>query len=399
MRGGVREGLRLQGRHQVRPHELRSAGVTLAGMDRPVPKNSKRRAWLRAAATAALASSAAACAPEPAPPPKEATRTWRMATSWSADFPGLAAAASELAAAITRASGGRLTVTAHPAGELVAPFEVFDAVGRGTVEMGHSAAYFWQGKSPAAPYFCAVPFGLAAPEMNAWLHAGGGLALWRELYAPHGLVPFAAGNTGMQMAGWFRREIRSLADLAGLRMRIPGLGGEVMARLGVTTVNLPGSELLAALEGGTLDATEWLGPDNDLAFGLHRVAKHCYHPGWQEPGAVIECTVHKAAFDALPADLQAIVGQCCRAANDTVLAGFTTRNAQALDVLREQHGVRFHALPADVLAALRRASGEVLEAAADKDPATRKVRDAFLAFQARVWPWSAMGAMGANARR
>jgi TRAP-type mannitol/chloroaromatic compound transport system substrate-binding protein len=312
-----------------------------------------------------------------------------MATSWAADLPGLAEAASELAAAITRASGARLSVTAHAAGEVVAPFEVFDAVARGTVEMGHSAAYFWQGRSSAAPYFCAVPFGLGPMEMNAWLQAGGGLALWRELYAPFGLVPFAAGNTGMQMAGWFRRPIRSLSDLAGLRMRIPGLGGEVMARLGVTTVNLPGSELIAALESGDLDATEWLGPDNDLAFGLQRVARHCYFPGWQEPAPVLECLVHKPAFDALPADLQAIVAQCCQAANDAVLAGFTARNARALARLREE-GVQFHALPADVLAGLRRASTEVLEAAAERDPATRKVRDAFLEFQERVTPWSAM---------
>jgi TRAP-type mannitol/chloroaromatic compound transport system substrate-binding protein len=369
-------------------------------MNGPAAENSKRRAWLRAAATAALASGVAACGQEAAPPvPEETPRAWRMATSWAADLPGFAAAASELAGAITRASGGRLTVTAHAAGALVPAFDVFDAVGRGTVEMGHSAAYFWQGRLPAAPYFCAVPFGLGAMEMNAWLHAGGGLALWRELYAPHGLVPFAAGNTGMQMAGWFRREIRSLADLAGLRMRIPGLGGEVMARLGVATVNLPGAELIAALEGGTLDATEWLGPDNDLAFGLPRVAKHCYFPGWQEPAPVLECLVHKPAFDALPADLQAIVSQCCRAANDAVLAGFNLRNAQALAVLRERHGVKFHALPADVLAALRRASVEVLEAAADKDPMTRKVRDAFLAFQAQAAPWSAMAATGSGTRR
>lgn len=361
-------------------------------MDAHGAEKPSRRAWLRNAATAALASGVAACAQPPPPPPKPSTIAWRMATSWAADLPGFAAAASALAESITRASGGRLVVTAHAAGALVPAFDVFDAVSRGTVEMGHSAAYFWQGRMPAAPYFCAVPFGLTATGMDAWLHDGGGLALWRELYAAHRVLPFAAGNTGMQLAGWFRREVRSLADLAGLRMRIPGLGGEVMARLGVATVNLPGAELVAAMQAGTLDAVEWLGPDNDLAFGLHRVARHCYGPGWQEPGPVLEALVHAPAFEALPADLQAVVEQCCRAANAQVLAGFTARNARALAVLGRDHGVQFRRLPNEVLAALRRASTEVLEAAAGRDPATRRVRDAFLAFQAQARPWAEMEA-------
>lgn len=355
------------------------------------PENPKRRGWLRSTAAAVFASGLAACVPQPPPSrSKDAVRNWRMATSWAADLPGFALAATGLAASITRLSAGRLRVTAHAAGELVPAFDVFDAVGQGSIEMGHSAAYFWQGRLPAASYFCAVPFGLRASHMSAWLLAGGGLALWRELYAPHGLIPFAAGNTGMQMAGWYRREIRSLADIAGLRMRIPGLGGEVMARLGVTTVNLPGAELVAAMRAGTLDAVEWLGPDNDLAFGLHEVAKHCYWPGWQEPAPVLECLVNRTAFEALPMDLQAIVEHCCRAAHEEVLAGFTLRNARALAVLRQRHGVRFRPLPSDVLAALRRASVQVLEATADKDPATRKVRDAWLAFQRQMEPWSAM---------
>lgn len=357
------------------------------------PENANRRAWLRATATAALASGVAACTPEPPPAPKPAALAWRMATSWAADLPGFAEAAVDLASAITRASGGRLVVTSHAAGAIVPAFDVFDAVAKGTVEMGHSAAYFWQGRLPAAPYFCAVPFGLDAAGMNAWLQAGGGLALWRELYAPHGVLPFAAGNTGMQLAGWFRRPVRALPDLAGLRMRIPGLGGEVMARLGVNTVNLPGAELIGAMQAGTLDATEWLGPDNDLAFGLHRVARHAYGPGWQEPGPVLECLVNRAAFDALPPELQAVVETCCRAANDAVAAGFAARNAKAMAVLRAQHGVQFHRLPDDVLAALRRAATEVLEAHAGKDPMTRRVRDAFLAYRAEAGPWAELQAL------
>lgn len=347
---------------------------------------------MHGAGVAALASGLAACgkSDDAATLATDVPRQWKMVTSWAADFPGLSDAAAALAQRITRTSGGRLVVTAHPANSLVPPFEVFDAVSKGTAEMGHSAAYFWMGKSRAAAFFCAVPFGMNAQAMNAWLVQGGGLALWRELYARFNLVPFAAGNTGMQMAGWFKREIRSLADLAGMKMRMPGLGGEVMARLGVTTVNLPGTELLAALQSGALDGTEWLGPFNDLAFGLHRAARYCYYPGWQEPGPVLECMVNKTAFDALPADLQAIVESCCGATNDAVLAEFTARNVEALRTLRDEHGVDFRPLPADVLAALRKASEEVLEAAAAADPFVRRVHDSARAFQTGAMAWHRM---------
>lgn len=352
----------------------------------------RRRDWLQGAGAVALATGLAACGKSAGPASDgskgDATvRHWKMVTAWPADFPGLGSGATALADLITRASGGRITVTVYPGGELVPPFEVFDAVSRGTAEMGHSAAYYWKGKSEAAPFFCSVPFGMNAQEMNGWLQFGGGLALWRELYAPFNLVPFAAGNTGVQMAGWFNRELKSLADLAGLKMRMPGLGGEVMARLGVTTVNLPGAELFAALESGAIDATEWVGPYNDLAFGLHKAAKYCYFPGWQEPGPTLECMIHKPAFDALPDDLKALVEACCRAANDAMLAEYTARNQQALETLKTEHKVEFRQLPPDILAALKKASHDVLEAAAAKDPFTRKVYDSARAFQVQAMAW------------
>lgn len=351
----------------------------------------QRRQWLRGAVAVATATGLAACGEAQGPgDPVEAVgevRHWKMVTAWPADLPGLADGAAALGRMITRASGGRLAVTVHAAGELVAPFEVFDAVASGTAELGHAAAYFWKGRSEAAPYFSSVPFGLGAQGMEAWLRFGGGYELWRELYAPHGLVPFAAGTTGVQMAGWSNREIRSLADLAGLKMRIPGLGGEVMARLGVATVNLPGAELLDALRTGELDAAEWLGPWNDLAFGLHTVAKYCYHPGWQEPGTTLECVVNQAAFEALPGDLRAVVETCCAALGATMAAEYTARNQQALATLRDGHGIVFRPLPADVLAALRRASREVLDAAAARDPFCARVRESMLAFQARHAEW------------
>ena len=352
----------------------------------------KRRDWLYGAGAAAVATGLAACGKTAAPgadgaAADTAVRNWKMVTAWPTNFPGLGTGAAQLAALITRASGGRLNVKVYGGGELVAPFEVFDAVSRGTAEMGHSAAYYWKGKSEAAPFFCSVPFGMNAQEMNGWLHYGGGMELWRELYAPHNLVPFAAGNTGVQMAGWFNRELKSLADLAGLKMRIPGLGGEVMARLGVTTVNLPGAELFTALQAGAIDATEWVGPYNDLAFGLHRVAKYCYYPGWQEPGPTLECMIHKPAFDALPDDLKAIVESCCHAVNDSMLAEYTARNQQALEVLKNEHKVDFRPLPADILAALKKASQAVLDEIAATDPFARKVYDSLRSFQQQSGTW------------
>lgn len=185
---------------------------------------------------------------------------WKMVTTWPKNFPGLGTGANNLASLITKMSGGRIQVKVYGAKELVPAFEVFDAVSRGTAEMGHGAAYYWKGKNEAIQFFSTVPFGLTAQEMNGWLYHGGGLKLWTEVYAKYNLVPAAAGNTGVQMGGWFNKEINSLADLKGLKMRIPGLGGEVFKRAGGTPVNLPGGELYTALQTGALDATEWVGP-------------------------------------------------------------------------------------------------------------------------------------------
>ncbi|MGD9582985.1 MAG: TRAP transporter substrate-binding protein [Lysobacterales bacterium] len=306
---------------------------------------------------------------------------WKMVTSWQPNFPGLGTGAARLAELIGRASGGRLSVKVYGGNELVPPFEVFDAVSRGTAEMGHSAAYYWKGKAAAAPFFSAVPFGLNAQEMNGWLYHGGGLELWRELYAPFNLVPFPAGNTGVQMAGWFNREITSVNDFKGLKMRIPGLGGEVMSRLGVTAVNIPGAEIYTAMQTGALDACEWVGPYNDLAFGLFRVAKYCYFPGWQEPGPTLECLVNQDALASLPDDLKAVVDVCCRAVNDDMLADYTAQNHRALSTLRNEHKVEFRRLPDPVLAALRTESDQVVAALAASDGFSRRVFDSFRAFR------------------
>ncbi len=351
----------------------------------------KRRDILRGAGLVAAAAGLGACGitdPESKVNQNSNIRfEWKMLTSWPAGFPGLGTGAERLAELITEATGGRIKVKVYASGELVPPFEVFDAVSRGTGEMGHSAAYYWKGKLPSAPFFCSVPFGLNAQEMNAWLYNGGGLELWREAYAAFNLVPFPAGNTGVQMAGWYRKEIRSVSDLKGLKIRMPGLGGDVIARLGAVPVNLPGGEIFTALQTGAIDAAEWVGPYNDRAFGMHRVAKYCYFPGWQEPGATLEAMINKTAWDSLPADLQAIVRICCQAVNDSMLAEYTARNQEALDNLVQEHKVEVRRLPPAVLVALRRAADEVLEEIASADPIARRVYDSVRSFRAQSMAW------------
>ena len=305
---------------------------------------------------------------------------WKLVTTWPKNFPGLGTAPENFAKNVERMSNGRLKIKVFGAGQLVPAFEVFDAVSQGTAQIGHGASYYWKGKVPASVFYTAVPFGLNAQEMNAWLQYGGGLELWRELYAPFNLIPFAGGNTGVQMAGWFNREINSIADLKGLKMRIPGLGGEVFTRAGGTSINLPGGELYTSMQTGVIDATEWVGPYNDLAFGFHQVAKYYYYPGWQEPGPTLELIINKAAYESLPADLQAIVEVAAAAANQVMLNEYTARNNAALIELVEKHGVQVKKLPDDVLAEFKRLSAEVVEELASEDPLSRRIAESMKAF-------------------
>ena len=313
---------------------------------------------------------------------------WKLVTTWPTNFPGLGTGANRLATLIGELSGGRLQVAVHGAGELVPTYGVFDAVSRGDAEMGHGSAYYWKAKSPATQFFSSVPFGMPAQKMNAWLYFGGGLELWTELYGRFGLIPAPAGNSGVQMGGWFNREIKSVKDLKGLKMRIPGLGGEVLARAGGIPVNLPGSELFAALRDGAIDATEWVGPYNDLAFGLYKVARYYYYPGWHEPGTVMEAIVNKAAYDALPADLQAIVMNACRVVNQDMLAEYTARNPAALQTLIAKHEVALRRFPDAVIAELRKLAHDVLAELARKDDFSARVYASYRKFQAQSQEWS-----------
>lgn len=314
---------------------------------------------------------------------------WKMVTTWPKNFPGLGTGANFLAKLIEEMSGGRITVKVYGAKELVGAFEVFDAVSRGTAQMGHGAAYYWKGKHPATQFFAAVPFGLTPQEMNAWLYHGGGLALWRTLYDRFGLIPTAIGNTGVQMGGWFNKSIRSVHDLKGLKMRIPGLGGEVLRRAGGTPVSLPGGEIFPALQSGAIDATEWVGPYNDMAFGLHKAAQYYYYPGWHEPGTTLEGLINKQAFQKLPGDLQSIVLNACRVANQDMLAELTARNSDALATLRQQ-SIQLLSFPEDVLRKLRKLSDDVVAEVAEQDPITQRVYRSFKTFRDKVTPWHAI---------
>jgi len=292
---------------------------------------------------------------------------WRMVTTWPKNLPGMGIAPETMAKKIRTMSNGRLNIKVYGAGEIVPALEVFEAVSQGTVQMGHGAAYYWKGKVPIAQFFTALPFGLTAQEINGWLFHGGGMELWRELYAKYNLVPVAGGNTGVQMAGWFNKEINSLDDLKGMKMRIPGLGGEVFSRVGGTAVNLPGGEIFTSMQTGVIDATEWVGPYNDLAFGLHQVAKYYYYPGWQEPGPNLELIINKEAWDGLPPDLQAIVENASLVVSADLLAEYTARNNAALRELVDIHGVELRQLPADVLQRIRKISYAMTEEIVDPD--------------------------------
>jgi len=346
----------------------------------------KRRQFIRGAGAATVAAGAMIAAPAVAAPQFK----WKMVTTWPKNFPGLGTGANRLAEMINAMSNGRIQVKVYGAGELVGALEIFDAVSRGTAEMGHGAAYYWKGKSTAAQFFASVPFGMTAQEMNSWLYHGGGMELWEEVYDKFGLVPGAAGNTGVQMGGWFNKEINSVDDLKGLKMRIPGLGGEVLKRAGGTPVLLPGGEIFSSLQSGTIDATEWVGPYNDMAFGLHKAAKYYYYPGWHEPGSTLECFINKEAFQALPEDLQVIVRSALRVANQDMLAEFTMKNNQALDQLVNKHGVELRNFPDDVLLKLRTLSDEVVAEEAQKDEISRKVYESFTAFRDQVQQWTAV---------
>ena len=347
--------------------------------------------------TGAATAAAIIAAPAVIAAPKK--YRWKMVTTWPKNFPGLGTGANKLAKNIETMTNKRIRVKVFGAGELVPALGTFDAVSRGTVQMGHGAPYYWKGKHEATQFFAAVPFGLSAMEMNGWLAHGGGQKLWDELYAKFGLKPFNVGNTGVQMGGWFKKDINTLKDFKGLKMRMPGLGGEVLRQLGSIVVTLPGGEIFQSLKTGAIDATEWIGPYNDQAFGLHKAAKKYYWPGWHEPGTTLEAIVNKKAFEALPKDLQAAVATACEAASLDLLSEFTARNATALVSLVKNHGVQLKRFPDPVLKKIGEVSRDVVGSVAAKDAFSKKVYKSFNDFRTASIGWGKISEEGYSLAR
>jgi len=316
------------------------------------------------------------------------TQRWRMVTSWPKRLPGPGMSAERVADRIKTLSGGRIEIVVHAAGEIVPAFGVLEAVGTGVADIGHTAAFYWQGKMPAAAFFTTVPFGLTPGEHVAWIEAGGGQALWDDLYAPFGVKPFMGGNTGVCMGGWFRRELKSLADLRGLKLRSLGLGGEVYRRLGATPQTTPPSEILTSLQSGVLDGAEFVGPGTDIALGLYRVAPFYYYPGFNKPNGTGECIVALSRWNALSDELKAIVQHACAVEADYAFAEMERLNALALASLTGEYNVKLTAFPNDVVDAARKQENDVLGEMAARDAATANIYKSYADFRTRTAPWS-----------
>ncbi|OYY53086.1 MAG: ABC transporter substrate-binding protein, partial [Polynucleobacter sp. 35-46-207] len=343
------------------------------------------------------------------------TFNWKMTSAYPKGAPFYMegpGSATDLAKRIGEMSNGRLKIQVFGAGELIPAFEGFDAVRSGTVEMNHANSYFWTGKTFAAQYFTAVPFGLNFQGMNGWLYDGGGIDLWNETYAPFGMIAMPCGNTGVQMTGWFKKKINSVADLKGLKMRIPGLAGKVYAKLGVDVKVLPGGEIFPALERGVIDAAEFVGPYQDRRLGLQKAAKFYYTTGWHEPATTSELLINKAAWEKLPKDLQAVVQnasellinkaaweklpkdlqavvQNASAACNVIGEAWCQRNnAEAMKDLVEKQGVTALQLPDPVVAAMRAETKKILDESAAADPMTKKVHDSYFAFKRNYDSWA-----------
>jgi len=355
-----------------------------------VPKTN-RRAVLAGAGASALA----------APALSQNRREWRMVTAYPKGFPGLGTGAERIAERITEMSGGRLTIKVFSAGELVPAFGVFDAVADGTAQIGHDGASYNIGKGRGFKFFTGFAFGFSADEFFAWVAHGNGHALWEELYAPFNVYPLMAGTTGPQMFGWFRKPINSVEDFKGLKFRAPGTHREVVQRLGATQVVLPVGEIFPALEAGTLDAAELVGPYNDLAVGLHQVCKYYYGPGPLEPAASTQITINRQAWEELPEDLKAIVRAAAQSANQDILGEYVARSGPALRTLVQDHGVRLLPMSDDILAACGREAGAILrETYEEGDAYTRRLIEDFLSFRKNIKAWTRVNHLAyLNARR
>ena len=315
--------------------------------------------------------------------------SWRLATSFPPSLDLLHGGGIRIAERVSALTGGRFAIRVYAAGEIVPPLQVMDAVMQGTVQCGLSPSYFYIGKNPALAFDTGVPFGLNTRQQIAWLYHGGGLELVNSIFADFGIVNFTANTSGGQMGGWFRSPIRSLADLRGLRFRIPGMGGEIMARLGVTVQVLGASEIYPALERGAIDATEWVGPYDDEKLGLHEIAKNYYYPGWWEAGVTMGLLVSQAAYEELPPIYQQILKSVCGETLWRQLSAYDAAGPAALRRLVREHGVTLREFPADVMDAAWRESNAYLEEQAAADAMFRRVYESWKAYRDLAFPFFA----------
>ncbi len=356
-----------------------------------------RRQFIRNGALTAGALALAGCSsdkPEAVEARDEATAApkveWRLATSWPANIKLLQNAAARLAEHMAAMTNGRFTIAIDPASKTKAPLGVFDFVREGQYQMGHSASYYWKGKDAATQPFTTMPFGLNAQEQAAWFWYGGGVELMNEVYAKHGLLSYPGGNTGVQMGGWFRREIRSLADLRGLKMRIPGLAGEILARVGVNPVNVPPGELYTALERNVIDALEWINPYLDESMGFQQIAKY-YYTVWHEPTGESQFLLNKSAFEALPVNYQSMLLVAMKECSFDMLCESVYHNALTWSEFQAQHpDVHVGALPDDVMAELRRQTELVNAEIASENAEFAAVLDSQEQFLAAAKEWTAI---------
>ncbi len=311
---------------------------------------------------------------------------WRLATSWPTSLDTLFGGVRTLAEQVKQLTDGRFTLTPFAAGEIVPGLQVLDAVRSGTVEAGHTASYYYLGQNPALVFGTGLPFGLTAQQQNAWWYAGGGLAAMQALYRDFGVVTFPAGNTGAQMGGWFRREVNRLSDLQGLKMRLPGLGGKVMAQMGVNVQVLPGSELFLALERGALDAAEWVGPYDDLRLGLPRAARYYYYPGWWEPGPSLELLINRQAWEQLPVSYQNALERAAQASNLALLSQYEVRNQTALQELTAG-GTQLRRYGDDILQTAWQVTQDLLADQSRQSPTFQKMYQSWQKFQKDSLTW------------
>jgi len=340
----------------------------------------KRRDLLKSVAVAGVGSALAA--------PAYATGELklRMTTSWPKGFPGLGTAPEDFAQLLAKVSGGRITVEVHGAGEIAPALNAFDAVTDGSADLYHSAEYYYLGKSKALAFFASVPFGMTAAEMDTWITRDGGQELWDELSGAFGIKPFPCGNTGVQAGGWFNKEVNKADDLKGLNIRMPGLGGEVMRRIGANAVTLAGGEISSALQAGTIDATEWVGPWNDYAFGLNKLAKIYYTGGFHEPGLMLSLGMNKGVYDKLSEADRNLVAACAAQAHSRSYTEFLANNGAFLQRLRNE-GTDIRAFANDVWDAFGEASAAVLKENADSDAGFKKIYESYEASRAKTARW------------